>query len=90
MFDRQQVQAAVNRLIHDVVNGLGAMIEGRDWRHHDRTHFGDLRHQSQVAQMKRRLADDEDEPLPFLERDASSANGQIVVIRMRDAGERFH
>src|SRR5215470_14800988 len=65
--DAELVEQAADRVIDDVVDGLGPVVERRHDRRDDGTHVGQLRHGAQMAAVKRRFAHGEDEPAPLFE-----------------------
>jgi len=65
-------------------------VEGRNRREDDSADLGSLRHQTQMPQVQRRLADREEQRASFLQRHIGGAGEQIVGVTVGDGRERLH
>src|SRR5438309_11962842 len=71
LLNAELVQGALHRVVDDVVDGLGLVVEGGHRRQDDATVLRYLEHQAQMAAVERRFADDHDELAALLQRDVS-------------------
>ncbi len=85
MREAQQVERAADCLGDYVVDSGRAGVEGGDRRHDDRSRFGGLDHQPQVARVHRGFAKQQDQGAPFLEGDIGGTDEQGVVVAGGDA-----
>ena len=86
--DVEQVEAAADRLVDDVVDGLRLVIEGRHRRHDDGAVLGRRQHGLEMAGMQRRLAHHEHQPPPLLQHHVGGAAHQAVGGAIGDVGKR--
>src|SRR5262245_35319422 len=63
----QPVEHARDRVVDDVVQALGTVVEGRHRRQHDGPHLRQGSEDAQVPEVQRRLSDQQDQGPPFLE-----------------------
>ena len=61
-------------MVHDIHDGLRLVIETRDRRRDDCAHFRHRRHRPKVAEMKRSLANHQDQLASFLQCDIGRAD----------------
>ena len=65
-------------VVHDLVDLLGPVVEGRHRRQDHRAHLGERGEHAEMAQVQRRLPHAEDERPPLLEGDVGRARDQGV------------
>ena len=65
----------------------GLSVEGRHRRHDDGAGFGCLRHRADMAEVKRRLTDHENEAAPLLQCHVGGAGQQVRCIAIGDFGK---
>src|SRR5688500_4294652 len=90
VLDVEEIEHAPHRVVHQVVDGLGAAVERRHRREDDPAHLGDGLHVADVREVERRLARDEHQPPPLLQDDVGGAADQIVGEPVGHRGERLH
>jgi glyoxylase-like metal-dependent hydrolase (beta-lactamase superfamily II) len=88
--DPEQVERPGDRVLHDVVDGLGLGVEGRDRRRDDAPHLGAGHHVAEVAQVERGLAHEEHEAAALLQDHVGGAGEQVVGVAGGDRGQRAH
>lgn len=84
--EAEEVEHAVHAEIDDIHNGLGLMIEAGDGRGDDGSHFGELGHGAEVAEVEGGFADEEDELAAFFQGDVGGADEEIGADAMGDGG----
>ena len=85
--DIEQIEAAADGLVDDVVDGLRVLIERRHRRHDDGAVLGCRQHAAQMAGMQRRLAHHQHEAAALLERHVGGAAQKRVGGAVGDVGQ---
>ena len=73
MMNIQQVEHMRQRVIDHLFDRWRAMVESRQWRENDATHFSDGGHVSQMSEIERRFTRHQDQAAPFFQHDVGSA-----------------
>ena len=85
----KKIENLSHRVIDEVIDRFWTEIEGRHRREQDGSCPARLKHQLEMALVKRRFTDDQEKPPPFFQGDICCPYQEIFIVGVGNTGEAF-